>query len=97
VHYRIVDEYGLEWRWGPRSAPRPLDEAELAALIDGARIDGTEGGDLTDLLRDSHADSGIERAACFVTVQSTVYAGLETYYERKAVAWLARAAGTRER
>ncbi|MEP6574150.1 MAG: hypothetical protein ABJD11_15730 [Gemmatimonadota bacterium] len=90
MHYRIVDEYRLEWKWAPRSAPEPLDQSELAALIDGARVEGTEAGDLTDQLRESQVGVGIRQAACFVTVQSSVYHGLEAYYEWKAAVWLSR-------
>lgn len=93
--YRMVDTQGARWTVPPRVGHRTLTTAELAGLIDGARIEGmARRVDLTDTMRDCVAGGdGVREllaAAEFVRVRSPLYPGLADLYDSKASAWLAR-------
>ena len=92
IHYRIVDEYAMEWSWSPESSEHPLSFRELIHLIDNAELYGEGPPDFTDTFRDGQLNQGMEpdQAAGWVTVTSEFYPDLRAYYQDKADAWLER-------
>ena len=95
IHYRIVDEYAMEWSWSPESSEYPLTMRELAELIDNAELYGEGPPDFTDTFQDGQLNQGMEpeQAARWVTVTSEFYPELHGFYEDKADAWLERQPG----
>jgi hypothetical protein len=99
IGYRIVDEYedmreGEPITHEPTKSKRPLTTGELIDLIDSAEYPPSwnfgSGPGLTLYFLDGHYQNGAgeEEIADFVTVESTFYPGLASYYREEARAWL---------
>src|SRR5207302_1268185 len=58
IKYRIVDEEGSNFEFGPKQSKRPLTFGQLISLIDGASLEGQPGG-LTTVFRDDNLSSGL--------------------------------------
>ncbi|MCC5863471.1 MAG: hypothetical protein JJT93_16355, partial [Gammaproteobacteria bacterium] len=90
IAYRVVDEYGTDYKIRPKISARPLTLGQLIALIDG--LSDGECDRSPSAMRDDQLIFGdayrIEEIAGFVEVSSPYYEDLDACYEAEAVAWV---------
>jgi hypothetical protein len=85
IQYRIVDEYGTEFKIQPEETIEPLSMGELIRLIDDAENEGRKG--LTNIFRDFNLDKDPMELLDFVTVTSEFYPDLQRWYRDEAKEW----------
>ena len=93
IQYFILDEYDTEFRSDTESSDDPLSLVELIGLIDSiSSEDQVEGLDYIDSIRQHNIDGGseLEDMLDFVSVRSSFYPQLESYYAQRSREWYAR-------
>jgi hypothetical protein len=82
IQYRVLDEYGSEFQFSPRSSRRPITQEELVRLIDTLQDAdaAAEGRSFIANVLHYNAGSPLERLAGFVTVESLFHSGLGAHF-----------------
>jgi hypothetical protein len=96
IRYRVVDEYGYDYRFTPERSAEPLSLAELVALLDRACVPGENAVMEAYGLVEGFWEWGLraggsppEHAVEFVSLSSPAYPALADYYLSRAQEWIA--------
>lgn len=87
IHYRVVDEYGTEYKCSPAYSLLPLTAGELLQTLE---VSGYKGSSLVmgPLIRSVECGADPDHLRGFVTVRSDFYPGLEQHCEERCEAYL---------
>jgi hypothetical protein len=92
IVFRVVDEYESEYQFRPKSSRKPLSLGKLIQSIDGLKSGSRSSSPaaLRDFQGPFKDSEKLNQIKTFVTVASSYYPDLESWYLLEASAWLTK-------